>query len=261
MPQDTFKHLARHYDAMMEHIDYERWVVLTTMLAELCPDEGFNHLDIACGTGALVRELAEHRWHTYGIDLSLSMLQEATKGNEAISLAQANMCQLPFHNSVALATCFFDSINFLTEEGALAQAFTSIHQSLNDIGVLCFDTITEHMVMEHFADREWLDENAGHPTRWSGQYNAADRIITNTIRVGHDEVTTVRERVYHQEEVERALTAAGFRILGVMDTETWCEPGAESLRLDYVATRNTDDTIALKFQSIRADIQSFLSDE
>jgi ubiquinone/menaquinone biosynthesis C-methylase UbiE len=260
MQQDTFKNLAQHYDAMMDHIDYERWVVVTTMIAELCPDEGFKHLDVACGTGSLIQELTQHRWTTVGVDLSNAMLQEATKSSEEIVCAQANMCHLPFHHSFALATCFFDSLNFLTEDGDLAKALSSIHDSLNDTGVLFFDVITERMVTEHFADKDWIDTNGGHKTRWSGQYDAATRIVTNTIHIGQGQSTAVQERVYTQDEIEAALKSAGFTLLGVLDTETWCAPAPNSLRLDYVVTRNTDHVIPLKFESIQADIQALLAE-
>lgn len=260
MQHDTFKNLAQHYDAMMDHIDYERWVVVTTMIAELCPDEGFKHLDVACGTGSLLRELTNHRWQTTGIDLSYAMLQQARKSSEEIAVAQADMCQLPFHNSFALATCFFDSLNFLTEDDAMPQALTSIHDSLNDTGVFFFDVITERMVTEHFADQDWIDHNGGHRTRWSGKYDAASRIVTNTIHIEKGDSTAVQERVYSQDEIEIALKAAGFTLLGVLDTETWREPDVNSLRLDFVATRNPDDIIHLKFESIQADIQALLAE-
>jgi SAM-dependent methyltransferase len=260
MAQDTFQHLAAHYNSMMEHIDYERWVVVTTMIAELCPDEGFSHLDVACGTGALMRELADHRWATVGIDLSRAMLTEAVAGETPIDVAQADMCALPFDQSFSLATCFFDSLNFVTQDGGLAQALASMHSALKDDGVLIFDVITERMVLKHFADKDWIDKNNGHYAQWSGQYDPIDRIVTNSIRVNRGEKSVVQERVYPQEDLEEAITDAGFILLGVLDTETWCAPDNNSLRLDFVVTKNTDNIIHLKFESILADIQALLAD-
>lgn len=260
MSSDSFKHIAPHYNSMMDHIDYERWVVVTTMLAELCPDEDFCHLDIACGTGSLLRELVDHRWASYGIDLSIAMLQEAKTQSEGMQVAQADMCHLPFKNHFAMATCFFDSLNFVTHDGGLQQTLTSMYDALNDIGVLVFDVITERMVVDHFANKDWVDNNSGHKARWSGKYDAENRIITNKIRVNKGERSVMQERVYSQDEIRAALMEAGFIVLGIFDTENWREPDDETLRLDIVATKNTDDVIHLKFESIEADIQALLAD-
>ena len=206
-----------------------------------------------------MRELSEHRWKTYGIDLSYAMLQEATRESD-IAVAQADMCQLPFQDTFALATCFFDSLNFVTEPKGLGRAFASMSQALNDIGVLYFDVITERMVLDFFADRDWVDSNDGFKTRWSGSYDAENRLITNTIRVNEGIPTVVHERIHTQAEVEAALEASGFTLLGVMDTETWRVPDEKTLRLDFVATLNTDDIVHLKFESIQSDVQALLAD-
>ncbi|MCH7808828.1 MAG: methyltransferase domain-containing protein, partial [Planctomycetes bacterium] len=71
--------MAKHYDSMMSHVAYERWVGVSTMIAELCPDENFKHLDVGCGTGSLVKLLREQGWRSYGGDLSYAMVSAARK--------------------------------------------------------------------------------------------------------------------------------------------------------------------------------------
>ena len=113
MPRpDDFANLARYYDPIMEHVDYDRWFVITTTLAELAPDP-FLHLDAGCGTGVLMGMLRKIGWSSVGIDLSLAMLQTGRRRRGSLPVAAADLRALPFRGAVDLMTCLFDSMNFL----------------------------------------------------------------------------------------------------------------------------------------------------
>jgi SAM-dependent methyltransferase len=259
MGSDTFETLARHYDSMMSHIEYERWVAVSTMIAELCPDEDFEHLDVGCGTGALVRLLREYGWRSYGADLSKAML--ATHGtSDDAPLLRADMRNLPFKNRFHFVTCVFDSLNFLLDPKDFKQALQSMRQSMTDDGIVYFDVITETMVLEHYADRDWVDRNGKSKMRWHGEYDIDKRIISNTIWVDKGEPTVVRERVYTIDEIREAAEEAGLNILGIVDTETWCAPTDATLRLDIVASVRDAEALDQSFQHIQQDIQILLDD-
>ena len=260
MPTDAFQTLANHYDQMMSHVDYERWLVVSTMIAELCPDEDFEHLDVGCGTGSLVKLLREHGWRSYGVDLSYSMVAAARKGVPRVPIFQADMTRLPFGNSFHFVTSVFDSLNFLLELREFEQAFQSIRGCMTDDGVVYFDVITEQMVLEHYADREWVDRNGSSKMRWHGEYDVDRRVIENTIWVDGGEPTVVRERVYTIDEIEGAVEKAGLTILGTVDTETWCAPTDDTLRLDIVASVRDDEEIEEKYWDVQQDIQKLLDE-
>lgn len=260
MHDDHFQHLAHYYDTMMSHVDYRRWQSVSVMIAELCPDENFDHLDVGCGTGSLIHLLREHGWRSYGIDLSGSMLAQIRQKDRDAQVVQANMTRLPFAKSFHYVTCVFDSLNFLLNKVDFEQAFQSIRDSMTDHGVVYFDVITERLVLEHYADRSWVDRNGRSKMSWSGAYDVQQRIIENTIRVDAGEPSHVRERVYTIEEIKTAAKKAGLTILGIVDTETWCAPTPETLRLDIVASVRNDTEITEKYHHIRQDIQILLDD-
>ena len=260
MQPDNFEHLAKHYDSMMNHVDYERWVVVSTMIAELCPNEDFQHLDVGCGTGALVKLLRDHGWRSYGADLSPAMLAQARQDSVQQPLIRADMTNLPFNNSFHFMTCVFDSFNFLLDERDLQQSFLSIRDAMTPQGVLYFDVITEHMVTEHYADKSWVDRNGRSKMRWKGSYNQESRIVENTIIIDNANPTIVRERMYSIDEIQTAAQNAGLTILGILDTENWHDPKQETLRLDIVASVRDDAEIHNQFSRIREEIESILSD-
>jgi SAM-dependent methyltransferase len=261
MSKDTFKYIAGYYDSMMSHIDYERWLIVATMIAELCPDENFEHLDVGSGTGELVKRLREYGWRSYGIDLSHAMLSTSRKSGEKIPVAQANMTNLPFNDSFHFLTCVFDSLNFLLDPSDFVGAFQSMRASMTDDGIVYFDVITERMVLDHYADREWVDTNGKSEMRWSGVYDGNSRIIENTIRVDGGAKSVVRERVYTIAEIHEALENAGLTILGIVDTETWCAPTDETLRLDIVASVRDSKEMERSYRYIQQDIQILLAEE
>lgn len=257
---DTFHKLAKHYDGMMSHVDYERWIAVSTLIADMCPDEDFYHLDIGCGTGNILEGLRDYGWRSVGIDLSYAMIETGRDRHPELPIAQADMTQLPFKNSVRFSTCLFDSVNFLLSLEALAQACTSIRGALTDSGVLYFDFISETMVLEHFADRDWVDRVDGIDIRWRGVYDRDARVIENTIWSGKGGPSVVRERVHTQEEIRAALEAVGMRVLGVLDTETWAEPDANTLRYDVVACVGDGQAMEEDFRRIQEDVQLLLSE-
>ncbi|MFP6581396.1 MAG: class I SAM-dependent methyltransferase [Candidatus Hydrogenedentota bacterium] len=257
---DTFHKLAKHYDGMMSHVDYERWIAVSTLIADLCPDDDFYHLDIGCGTGNLLEGLRDYGWRSVGIDLSHAMIETARDHHPELPVAQADMTQLPFHNVFHFATSVFDSVNFLLSHEALVQACKSIRGALTDSGVLYFDFISEAMVLEHFADKDWVDRIDGIDIRWRGVYDSEARIIENTIWSGMGDPSVVRERVHSLDEIREALEAVGMRVLGVFDTESWSEPSATTLRYDVVACVGDAQELDSDFRRIREDVRLLLSD-
>ncbi len=243
---DQFADLSRHYDAIMREVDYDRWVVVASLLADLVPSRRVRHVDLACGTGRLLKRLVQHGWSSAGIDLSHGMLRQSRRGPYVPAVAVADLAALPFARSFNYATCVFDSINFLLDEDRLRAAFRAVSDALNDGGLFYFDVITERMVTKHFANREWTEDNGGFSTHWSGKYDRRRRMAELEIRVNTGTVHHVIERVYTHDEIAAALDTAGLTLLGSFDAETWSPPGARSTRIDYVAARNPSRATRLK---------------
>ncbi|MEX2016830.1 MAG: class I SAM-dependent methyltransferase, partial [Candidatus Hydrogenedentales bacterium] len=110
MHPDPFGELARYYDPLMAHVDYDRWFVVATAVAEsLALKTPPRHLDLACGTGTLLARLRVAGWSSIGADLSPAMLRTARKSRLIDRLVCADMTALPFRNSFDYITCLFDS--------------------------------------------------------------------------------------------------------------------------------------------------------
>jgi predicted TPR repeat methyltransferase len=75
---DSFEDLARYYDRLMVHVDYDRWYAVAGAIAGLLP-RPFLHVDLACGTGTLLRKLRKVGWNSFGLDLSVAMLRAGSR--------------------------------------------------------------------------------------------------------------------------------------------------------------------------------------
>ena len=157
---DPLAVIAPHYDAMMAHVCYTRWTRTVRELAALVP-RPFVHLDVGCGTGVLMEMLEGAGWPVVGVDLSPAMLREGRAARGPYPLAVADMRRLPFHGSVGMITCLFDSLNFLLTPEDVRAALTSFAAALRPGGVVYFDAVTEFMMTEYYAGKTWTDDEIG----------------------------------------------------------------------------------------------------
>ena len=257
MRPDPFATLARYYDRIMQHVDYDRWYLVTLALGGMLPFP-FQHADLACGTGTLVKRLQRLGWHSVGIDLSPAMIRTGLKEESPWSGVVGDLRALPLENSVDFATCLFDSINFLLDEDDVREAILQFGRALRPNGLLYFDFVTEEMVLQHFADQQWTENNGGFSTTWESDYDRATQITETTIRVNTGVVNTVRERIHSRKHIEDALARAGLKPLAILDAETWRKPRRKTIRVDVVAVKGEPGPYKKAFRETRNEIQALL---
>ena len=256
--RDTFADIARYYDAIMGHVDYDRWFTVTTRLATLLP-KGFRHLDAACGTGTLLEMLGRTGWNGVGMDLSFPMLRVGRKHARKLTAAVADLRALPLKESVDYITCLFDSINFLLEMRHVRRVLAAFHQALAPNGLLYFDVVTERMVDDYYEGQTWVENNGPFTTTWDNEYNRRTGLITSKIRVNTGPACDLYERIYERNDVEEALDQAGFNLLGVYDAHSWKAPNRKTVRIDFVACKGGVGRYRKPFRAVRTAIRERLA--
>lgn len=255
---DGFEGLARYYDVLMQHVDYNRWYLATTQLGSLLPAP-MRHIDAACGTGRLLRELRRSGWDSAGFDLSGAMLRAARKADPALPVVQADLRAIPLAGSVDYVTCLFDSLNFVLDEGHLRRAIGQLAGMLRTGGLLYVDIVTERMILEYFAGQGWTESHDGFSTTWDCRYDRKTRLSETDVRVNRGTVTTIRERIYPTEQVVAMVEDAGLDLVAAMDAETWRDVGPKTVRVDIVACRDATERTRRDFKTARATMRSFFT--
>lgn len=250
---DAFSPIANYYDAIMEHVDYDRWHHIAIALAEMLP-RPFLHLDAGCGTGVLMERLSRDGWHSTGMDLSPTMLRVARHRRKLPFLAQADLRALPFQDQFHIITCLFDSLNFLLQEEQVRQALQSFCEALADGGVLYFDIVTKRMITDHFNNESWLENHGRFRSAWHSTFDRSKQLCETRVRINSGEESVTRERVYPVEFFRDAIKSAGLKLLSMRDAYTWKAPGRRSTRIDFIAVKGNGRDAEKQFRDIEQRI-------
>ena len=257
--QDSFRDIARYYDTLMDHVNYDRWKIVAGQIASLLPSP-VRHLDAACGTGVLLRKLQDWGWNSMGLDLSFAMLKSMDMRDRRVPVMAADLRAFPLREEAFnFVTCLFDSINFLLTLEDVTRALSEIARVLQPGGLVYFDAVTERMVLEHFADQEWSESNGSFSSSWSTCYDRKKRISEMNIRINRGQASTLYERMYTPGELENAIRDAGLSLLGMLDAETWgpVRP-RKTVRVDFVAVNGDAQMYRESFQKSVRYIRSLM---
>lgn len=83
----TYERFAYVYDELMKDAPYEKWLMILTAKLEQYGIGGRKVLDLACGTGEITVELAQHGFDVSGVDLSDEMLMVANEKAAKLGLS------------------------------------------------------------------------------------------------------------------------------------------------------------------------------
>ncbi|MDO7488088.1 methyltransferase domain-containing protein [Peribacillus frigoritolerans] len=152
----TYERFAYVYDELMKDAPYEKWLMILTAKLEQYGVGGRKVLDLACGTGEMTVELAQHGFEVTGVDLSDEMLlvanEKAVKLGLSIPLFQQNMAELEGLGQFDCVTIFCDSLNYLRGEEDIVKTFSRVHEHLKDGGLLLFDIHSIYKMEQIFGD-------------------------------------------------------------------------------------------------------------
>ncbi|WP_057911670.1 class I SAM-dependent DNA methyltransferase [Peribacillus muralis] len=152
----TYERFAYVYDELMKDAPYEKWLMILTAKLEQYGIGGRKVLDLACGTGEMTVELAQHGFEVTGVDLSDEMLlvanEKAVKLGLTIPLFQQNMAELEGLGQFDCVTIFCDSLNYLRDGADIVKTFSRVHEHLQDGGLFLFDVHSIYKMEDVFRD-------------------------------------------------------------------------------------------------------------
>jgi len=210
--------------------------------------------ELACGTGTLAITLSREGYQVVGVDRSEAMLQvareKAEQAGAAVTFLQQDIRRLSLKSPVDLATCFFDSMNYLLSYGDLVKTFSGVHRSLKPGGLFIFDMNTPTGLASHWDTHDGSRDLGDVAIIGSSQFDP--KAMLGTIRITvfrkvssggisslyerFSEVHT--ERAYDADEVKSALQEGRLKPLASYDCMTFRKPNKATGRILYVAQRD-----------------------
>jgi SAM-dependent methyltransferase len=209
-------------------------------------------VDVACGTGIAVAKFATAGYRVTGVDRSPQMLAQARKrvaqsGLQGITFVEADMRDFTLDQPADLATCMFDSLNYLLAEADLAAAFRCAAAALRDGGLYVFDINTIFGLEEGWGSRDLIrcdtdDWFIVSRTRWDHETLTNTLVFHGFIRRGEvwERFTETHvERGYPVAEIRALLEQVGLTVLAIYDAhaEDATDPGPKTSRVLVVARR------------------------
>ena len=245
---DAYTSFASVYDLFMDNVPYEEWCAfLCKMLAQHGITDG-PVLDLGCGTGKMTRLMSEQGYDMTGIDNAAEMLQIAAMepGEVPILYLLQDMQDLELDGCVRAVYSVCDCVNYVLDEEGLQQAFSRVHEYLEEDGVFIFDVNTSYKYTKLLAENTFAESRDEGSFIWDNYYDEEERIneydLTLFILEG-DELyrrytETHYQRNYETETLLKLLKNAGFTDICVYDDYTDAPLCETSERAVFVAKKS-----------------------
>lgn len=202
--------IAALYDHLMRHVNYIRWATYVIDLFRLSKDDSNGNgaparmprtvLELACGTGKLMLELAKAGYRVIGMDRSPAMLRVASRRLQSENVAPTLWCgnmQWPaMQMPVDAVLCLYDSLNYCQSLTEVAQVLQGAAQILRPGGLFIFDVCTLRNCKRNFRN---YTENDGCGRYSYTRYTHFD----SDLQLQYNEFVIVDERRPHQQLLEQ----------------------------------------------------------
>ncbi len=136
--------LAKYYDLIYRdtfatfHEEYAKFAV--NAWKKFCESGGRDLLDVACGTGELMKKLRSFGFRVWGLDVSEEMIEVAKKKLHA-KFYLADMRDFELRKSFDVITCVFTSMNYILEKEDFEKTLRNFYRHLKDGGIVVFDFV------------------------------------------------------------------------------------------------------------------------
>ncbi|MCK1982088.1 MULTISPECIES: class I SAM-dependent DNA methyltransferase [Peribacillus] len=246
----TYERFAYVYDELMKDAPYEKWLMVLTAKLEQYGIDGRKVLDLACGTGEMTVELAQHGFEVTGVDLSDEMLlvanEKAVKLGLSIPLFQQNMAELEGLGQFDCVTIFCDSLNYLRDEEDIVKTFIRVHEHLKNGGLFLFDIHSIYKMEEIFRDNTFAVNGEEVSYIWDCFPGAEPYSVEHDLSffVRDDESGLYDrfdelhyQRTYPVEQYKKWLEQAGFTVSEILADLEEAPLVTETERILFVASK------------------------
>jgi SAM-dependent methyltransferase len=175
-------------------------------------------LDVPCGAGRLLVELASRGYHVTGADLDPALVVDALNAAAAQKVAAnvhveaRDMRDLPWPDTFDAVYCFWESFGFFDDAGNHA-FLTAVAAALKPGGRFVFDTHIAETMLPRLPHRDWERVDDALLVLEDRDYDHHRATLTRhltLIEAGRTAELTITTRLYTYRELVTLLDSAGF---------------------------------------------------
>ena len=244
--QKPYEALARIYDYVMRHVDYDKWGTYIDALLQRFEHRPQNLVDLACGTGNIALVLHDLGYPVTGVDGSAAMIEvgreKAASAGKEIEFLQRDLRHLDELGSFDAAVCIYDSFNYLLTLEDIHRALGETYRILRPDSLFVFDVCTERNSLRHFRELTDAEEGPGFSYQRHSHYDRNKQLQINHFHIRFEspdreweEIHT--QRIYPLEEIVAQIEASPFDLLGGFSGFTLKRGSERSDRVHFVLRR------------------------
>lgn len=233
-----YKRLSQVYDLDWGRFS-QRYLGLISQLLEERAIAQARVLDLACGTGILAIELAKRGHFVHGIDISPEMIELAKQKSmdlPNVSLDVQDMAEFSVEDEFDLATCTFDSLNYLLDIDRVKAMFGRVASALHECGLFIFDSNTDRLYVNRHKGT-YQRELGGESFVQRLSYDRVKRLATTVFEFSNGSVEVHKQHPYDLVELEPLLEDADLRVVSTFSNFDRQGYTSESERLICTARR------------------------
>lgn len=220
------RYLSETYDLLNTDIDYEKWA---DFYQECFEKYGKNKVksicEMACGTGSMAIILSRRGYNVTAFDLSEDMLSIADKKARGcdvnnIRFTFQDMRSFKVYSCVQGIICMLDSLNCLTDNAQLLEAFESAYNALEDGGVFVFDVNSKGKFQRVYADNSYILEEDGVLLAWQNYYSLSTKKCNMYLSFFLEEEDgrysrfdeCIVQKMHTMKSLDKLLDQVGFKV-------------------------------------------------
>lgn len=240
----SYSSFAYAYDALTFNVEYEKRAdYVTELLRKNGCSDGIL-LDLACGTGALSKLIADKGYDMILVDSSPEMLYYARERlPEALILCQ-DMTELDLFGTIKGAVCSLDSINHLLKPIDVKKTFGAVSLFTEKGGVFVFDVNTPYKHEHILGNNTFVYEKDDIYLVWQNSFRKKSckvdinlDIFTKQSDSYSRNSESFSERAYEIEDICKWLEEVGFSVTGIYDDMTFDSPKENTQRVYISAVK------------------------
>ena len=182
-----------------------------------------------------------------GVDISGEMLniamEKKEKSGSEILYLQQDMRELELYSTVGTVFCVCDSLNYILEEGELAEIFSLVNNYLFTGGLFIFDFNTVYKYRDVIGNTTIAENREECSFIWENFYDVEEEMneydLTVFVREEGEHFRRFTEthfqRGYTVEQMTRLVSQAGMAVVEVLDADTGESVTKQSQRVYVVA--------------------------
>ena len=237
--------IAKGYDLIMSHVDYEYWAEYTDQLLWQFHPQPVSLRELGCGTGTFAISLQPLGPYQYtATDISPSMVeiarQKASQEEVDITFDIEDFSSFSVKEPHDVIILLYDGLNYLLEEERVLSLFQCCLKALKPEGVFFFDQSTPANSInneEYFSDEGKMD---GFSYVRKSEYDRSTCLHTTTFEIKTDQDTFFEKHIqkaYSLDTIKSLLEKAGFNIEMAFDGFTADPASNSSERIHWLARR------------------------